>query len=350
MATGYFHRVALETPTRFWINNPSARDVELALAAGAVNCTTNPSYCSKLLQKEPEYIRGVIDRVVREVDDNDAAAERVYLEATSRIMRMFLPLYESSGGASGYVTVQDDPRQDDDPDKIVDAALRGQRLGPNFMAKIPVIESGMEAIETLVAHNVPLCATEIFSVTQAIEMCERYQRAAKKSGNHPPFFVTHITGIFDQYLGGLVQSEDIDIEPEVLSQAGCAIGRKEYHILEQRGYEGTLLGGGARGLQHFTEFVGGDLHITINWSTAEELIGLDGPVVPRIDVPTSQEVIDELSQKLPNFRRAFYEGAINAEEFADFGPLVLFRTMFLNGYSRLTDEVAERRARPASQG
>ena len=347
MASGYFHRVAQETLTRFWVNNPTGREVELALAAGAVNCTTNPSYCSKLLQNEPDYIRGVIDKIVREVGDNDAAADRVYLEAAARIMRMFRPLYESSGGASGYVTIQDDPRQDDDPDKIVDAALRGQQLGPNFMAKIPVIESGMEAIEVLVARNIPLCATEIFSVTQAIQMCERYRRAAKKSGNHPPFFVTHITGILDQYLGGIVKNEHIDIAPEVLAQAGCAMARKEYQILKQRGYTGTLLGGGARGLQHFTEFVGGDIHVTINWSTAEELIDLDGPVVPRIDTPTPQEVIEELSHKLPNFRRAFYENAIRAEEFDDFGPLVFFKTMFLNGYSRLLDEVAERRARPA---
>jgi transaldolase len=334
-----------QTPTRFWINNPTAEDVERALAAGAVNCTTNPSYCSKLLQTEPDYIRGIIDKVVREVKDNDTAAERVYLEAASRVMRMFLPLYEASGGSQGYVTIQDDPRRDEDPEEIVKAALRGQSLGPNFMAKIPVIESGMEAIEELVGRNVPLCVTEIFCVTQAIDVCERYKRAAEKSGNHPPFFVTHITGIFDQYLSGLVKNERIDVSPEVLEQAGCTIARKQYRILKERAYEGIMLGGGARGLQHFTEFVGGDVHITINWSTAQELIERDGPVVSRIDTPASQGVIDELSEKLPNYRRAYDEDAISAQEYADFGPLVFFKTMFLNGYCRLVDEIAERRAR-----
>ncbi|MCX7786342.1 MAG: hypothetical protein N2442_01440, partial [Spirochaetes bacterium] len=65
MAQGYFHRVHQETPTRFWINNPSASDMENALAAGAINCTTNPSYCSKLLQSEPAYIKAVIRDTVR---------------------------------------------------------------------------------------------------------------------------------------------------------------------------------------------------------------------------------------------------------------------------------------------
>jgi transaldolase len=108
-----------------------------------------------------------------------------------------------------------------------------------------------------------------------------------------------------------------------------------------------MLGGGARGLQYFTEFVGGDIHITINWKEADELIKLDGPVVPRMDTPTPHEVVDELSAKLPDFRRAYYEDAIHPKEFADFGPLMLFKAMFLNGCSRLLDEVAERRARLA---
>ncbi len=345
MTSGYFHRVTQQTPTRFWINNPSGEDIERAIAGGAINCTTNPSYGSKLLQSEPAYIRSVIDQAVQEVEDNDQAAERACFIAASRVMDSFLPMYRASGGSQGYVTVQDDPRADDDPDWIVEAALRGQRIAPNFMAKIPVIESGMEAIEQLVARSVPVCATEVFSIAQAVHVCEAYRRAARQSGNHPPFYVTHITGILDQYFAGVVGAEGIDIAPEVLAQAACVIARKEYQILKQRGYEGTLLGGGARGLQHFTEFVGGDVHITVNWSTAEELIQLDGPVVSRIDQPTPKEIVEELAEWLPNFRRAFYEDAMSPAEFGDFGPLTLFKTMFLNGYARLLDEVAERQAR-----
>jgi len=30
MSAGYFQRVTAETPTRFWINNPSATEMELA--------------------------------------------------------------------------------------------------------------------------------------------------------------------------------------------------------------------------------------------------------------------------------------------------------------------------------
>ena len=216
------------------------------------------------------------------------------------------------------------------------------------MAKIPVTWAGIVAIERLVERDVPICATEIFSISQAIRMCEGYQRAAEKSGNHPPFYVTHITGIFDDLFREIVQTERIDIVPDVLAQAGSIIARKEYRILKQRDYPGILLGGGARNTQHFTELVGGDVHITINWSMAQELIDLDAPVESRIDAEASQSTIDELREKLPNFRRAYDEDGLSVEEFKDFGPVVLFRTMFLNGYTRLLDEVAERRWRRQS--
>ena len=342
--SGYFQRVSRETPTRLWINNPTGEDAQKAIAAGAINCTTNPAYCSKLLDGEPDYVRNVVDGVVKEIPDDDEAAERVYQIAAARVMRMFLPLYEASGGTQGFVTIQGDPRKDDDPDLIVAEALRQQKLGPNFMAKIPVTVAGSQAIAELVSRNIPLCATEVFSIDQAIYICEAYQREARKSGKHPPFFVTHITGIFDEYEGLLVKREKIDVSPEALFQAGCIIARKEYRVLKERGYPGTLLGGGARGNQHFTEFVGGDFHITINWSTAQDLIDLDGPVVSRIDAAAPQAIVEELTEKLPDFRKAYYEGGMRPEEFKDFGPLQHFRNSFLKGYGRLLEEVAARRA------
>ena len=343
MSSEYFHRVTAETSTRMWINNPSGTEMEQGIAAGAINCTTNPAYCSKLLDSDPDYIRDVIDEVIRETSDHDIAADRVYQEASARVMARFLPLYEESQGACGYVTMQGDPRQDEDTEAIVQAALRYRRLGRNFMTKIPVITGGMEAIEACVEEDIPVCATEVFSMAQAISICDLYQRAAERTGNHPPFYVTHITGIFDEYLGKVAKREGIQISPAVLSQAGCALARNEYRMLKERGYETTMLGGGARGTHHFTEMVGGDVHVTINWSTAQELIEADGAVVSRIDAETPQSVIDELIERFDDFRKAYYEDALPVEEYADYGPVQLFRNAFLKGWYLLLAEVSDRR-------
>jgi hypothetical protein len=72
MKKGYFHRLYEEFPTRMWINNPSGEDCDKAIVAGAVNCTTNPQYCQKLMSSDPEYITGVIDNVLlKETTDHD---------------------------------------------------------------------------------------------------------------------------------------------------------------------------------------------------------------------------------------------------------------------------------------
>lgn len=344
MNLGYFHRVAKETPTRFWINNPTGQQIKQAIEAGAINMTSNPSYASKLLQNEPDYINGVIDDVVKETEGDNEAADLVNQRIVLRALEQFLPLYKGSGDEQGYVTIQGDPRVDDNADTIIEEALRHRHLGENLMAKIPVTLAGTQAMEVLIAKGVPICATEIFSISQAVYVCELYERVARESRKNPKLFVTHITGIFDEYLENYVQRHGIGIAPEILAEAGCTVARKEYRILKKRGYETTLLGGGARGTQHFTEMVGGDVHITINWDTAKSLIEDDGPVICRIDAETPEDVINELSKKLPDFRRAFYEDGLSLEEFKDFGPVMFFRNMFLKGYNHLLSEIAARRA------
>lgn len=348
MAADYFHRVTGETLTRFWINNPSEADMERSIEAGAINCTTNPAYCAKLLDSDPDYIRGVIDKVVKETDDNEVAAIRVYQEASARVMARFLPLYEQSSGRCGYVTMQDDPRVDENPEAVIRAALRNRTLGKNLMAKIPVIEGGLEALEVCVAEDIPICATEVFSIAQAIHMCELYERVAEKTGNRPAYFVTHISGIFDEYLGKTAEREGIEISPDVLAQAGCIVARKEYRLLRERGYHTTMLGGGARGMHHFTEMVGGDVHVTINWSTAQEIMDASIPVVSRIEAEASQSVVDELCDKFVDFRRAYYEDGLQVEEFADYGPVQFFRNAFLKGTYLLLAEIPARRNAVAS--
>ena len=343
MGADYFHRVTRETPTRFWINNPSASDMDKSIEAGAINCTTNPAYCSKLLLSEPNYIRDVIDRIVKETDDNEVAAVRVYQEVSVRVMERFLPLYEQSSGRCGYVTMQDDPRIDANPEAIIRAALRNRTLGKNLMVKIPVIEGGVEALEVCVAEDIPICATEVFSIAQTIYMCELYERVAERTGNRPPFYVTHISGIFDECLARTAEREGTEISPAVLAQAGCIIARKEYRLLQERGYHTTMLGGGARGTHHFTEMVGGDVHITINWSMAQEIIDADIPVVSRMDAEDPQSVVNELCDKFADFRRAYFEDGLEVEAFADYGPVQHFRNAFLKGYYLLLAEIPARR-------
>ncbi|MDD3904213.1 MAG: hypothetical protein PHO09_11095, partial [Sphaerochaeta sp.] len=69
----YFHNVKEQTPTRFWINNPTLEQAKQAIASGAIGCTTNPSYVSKLFSSEEDYrcVLRAIDLLVP-YEDNDS--------------------------------------------------------------------------------------------------------------------------------------------------------------------------------------------------------------------------------------------------------------------------------------
>jgi transaldolase len=344
----YVQRVAETTPTRFWINNPSGEELELSLAEGARNGTTNPAYPANLLKREPEFVLPILDDIIASVGDDTEAADIAYQRVTARFMAGFLPLYEESEGRDGLVTMQDDPCRDHSADIIVEAAMRHAKVGANYMAKIPVTGPGMEAMAVLAERNMPICATECFSIAQATAMCELYEEVAGRTGNYPVFYITHITGIYDEEIQHQVERDGIDIAPELVRQAGCIVGRKQYRILKARGYHAAFLGGGARGMQHFTEFVGGDVHITMNWKTIRELNEADAPVVSRIDAQDDPDAIAELREKIPDFRRAYDDDGLIVEEFEDYAPLQRFRNNFIDGCEAVKQAVADRRAELAT--
>ena len=340
----YFEQLRKNTGTRFWINNPNKTELDLALKHYTFACTTNPAYCSKLLQNEQDYINGVIDAVVKRGGcDDDAQAAEVYSQVVLRLLEEFKPLYESSNGTAGFVTMQSDPRRDEDTAYMIDMCLQGKKLGDNYMAKIPVIRGGIEAIEACIKNNINICATEVFSIAQAVLICERYAAACKKYGNTPFLYVTHITGIFYEYLNKQKKNRNIDINDSVLSKAGMAVARKQYKILKNMGFNVMLLGGGARSTYHFTGLVGGDAHITINWSTADEIMEAGMKIVDCIDEQIDADIVNELRTKFPEFGQAYDDNGLSENEFANFGPVQLFRNAFLKGWYDLLAAIALRR-------
>ncbi|MDR2568854.1 MAG: hypothetical protein LBD23_00970 [Oscillospiraceae bacterium] len=344
MGNTYLKRVERATATRFWINNVTRNEATLSINEGAVGCTTNPSYSWRILNdsEDSAYGKELLAKIMKEEKNDNEALVRLQRDLVHEIAERFLPLYKSSGGKLGYVSIQGDPFQEDK-----DSILRFARYhctAPNIMAKIPAIPSGFEAIGPLVAEGVPLLLTECFAVRQVIDACEVYIDAIKSISNPAPMYFALITGIYDEYLQNHVEEKQVQIDRDALWQAGFSIAKKIHEIVEQRQYPCKFMGGGARGLHHFTEMVGANASITINWKgAAEELIKLDLPVVNRFSQPTPHEVIDELTEKLDDYRKAYYINAIKPEDYEDFGPVALFRKMFEDAWKKAVSLVASLR-------
>ena len=348
MSERYFQRVTKQSPTMFWINNPTREQADLAIAEGALGCTNNPSYTQKMIDhpKEAAYASKVLDETIKEYQDDSQAAVVYQARMVKPIAEKFMLLFKESGGEHGLVSIQGDPFHDDRTKYIVEESLENRKISPNICCKIPVTEPGIAAMEELVPLDVPLNSTEIFGVSQMIAICETYERVSKKSNKKPRLYMSHIAGIYDDYLKAYVEKNKIDISPDALWQGGLAVARKVYDVMVDRGYHATFIGGGARGLHHFTEMVGGRVVVTINWEgTADKLLEQDPPVVYRLFNPVPHKVIDELMEKLPDFRRGYLEDGLSPEEFEGFGPVQLFRSIFTKSWQRVLDVIKERRAK-----
>lgn len=346
--SGYFHRVSAQTPTRFWINNPTEAQAKLALEAGAVGCTTNPAYLSKLFSSPEDFrvLLRTIDLLLPYEKKDSVVAAKVQAAMVARISDIFLPLYEASGGKAGFVTIQGDPFEETNAQSIIDEGIENRKIGDNITIKIPVTEPGIEAIRWFVDHDIPTMATEVMGLSQAVAICEAYRDASKASGKAPVFYVTHITGILDDHFKRVIAADakGLGISLEAIRWAGLSVAKRQYALMKERGYPGIFMGGGARKLEDFTELVGGDLAVTINWEgTADLLIAKDGPALNRIAEPVESGIVEELLAKFPDYARAYEIDGMKPEEFYDYGGVELFRTAFMKGWKQLLALVAERR-------
>lgn len=342
----YFNQVAARTGTRLWVNNPTIEEAKKAINSGAVACTTNPTYVSRLLKNSvsAEEVLRLIDEAISQTSDDSQVASLIQRKLIAGLSSCFLPYFKSSKGKEGFVSLQMDPRLEHDPSKIVAEALADFELFPNCIAKIPVTLSGLAAIDCLVRLNKPVIATEIMAISQAITVCGVYRKASSESGNYPAFFVTHISGILDEHIKSEAESSGTFLSPEALRIAGCAVAKKQYNIMIERKSPGILLGGGARDLHHFTEMVGGNAHVTLNWTNYIELLEENPtPVENLMDNPVPKYIIEELIEKSPTFKIAYSEDELKPEKFEDFGPVVRFRNQFLDGWKTLMDTIGERR-------
>lgn len=342
----YFHRVHAQTPTRMWINNVTREQARLAIEAGATGCTQNPSYTWKMMQRPEErpYVMEKLDAILKNEPDDNQALIKLQRELVAGVAEYFMPMYEASHGVNGWVSIQGDPF-DETTDAIEKYAHFNTEAMPNMTAKIPTVEEALPAIRRLVGDRVSVNCTEIMAVRQALDVAKIYAEESVKIKDPAPMFYSVITGIFDQYLKKYVEDKGIDVSPDVLWQAGLAVAKKAYWMIKERNYGCRFIGGGARGLHHFTEMVGADCIVTINWAgTADKLIEEDPPVVQRFFMPIPHSVEDELLEKVDEFRRAYEVNAITPAEYSEYGPVVLFRSSFERDWKSALGEVAKRRA------
>ena len=340
MSETYFEWLTRETPSRAWVNNPTQEEIGLALGQGAVACTTNPAYGGNLLKRAPQEIEPDIAEIAASGATGDDAVALVQQRIVGRILPHFLPHFETSGGREGWVSYQGAPELDTDPGPILAAARTARALGPNCIPKVPATGPGLEALEELVRDGQPTLMTEVFSLAQVRETCERYLRASEASGQRPVFIMAPITGIFGDHLRKIAARDGLDIDQQAITWAGVIWARAAKRFVDQHGYPVQLLYGGARSIADLTELVGGPHASTLNWATFAEVLEADPERRETVDDTPPADIVEQLTGTFDDFRRALDVDGLSLGEFEEFGPVQHFRDSFIAGWTAVREAIA----------
>ena len=330
-ATGYkspLHQMTQTTPTCLWNDSASISELTYSIEHGAVGATCNPVIVLAVLKKELPTYKSRIEALLKEFPTatEDTIAWKIVREISVRAAALLHPIYEAQRGKNGRLSIQTDPRFYRDSQAIVSQALEFSQLAPNMIVKIPVTRAGIPAIEEATYRGVSVNATVCFTLPQCVAVAEaverglaRRQREGKDIKTMGPV-CTIMVGRLDDWLKVLVEKENIAIDPGYLEWAGVAVFKKTYRLFQERGYRLRLLSAAFRNHMHWSEMIGGNVVISPPYSWQVRFNASDVPVRRRIDNPVREEIVDELSRKFLDFRRAYSQNGLSLDEFDSFAP------------------------------
>lgn len=327
----YLQWLVKETPTRFWHDSAIPSEIDAAIENGARGVTTNPVLTYKTLQAVPEFWQPEVDKIPQDLSGEERAEALLKMVATYAAGK-FRSVYEESGGEDGYALGQLNPSICMDSELMIAQGLRYASWAENISVKTPSILSALPLVEELASRGIAVCTTLNFSVSQAMAVGEAYMRGRAKAvaaGVKPkPIFVVQQGGRLDEYLLETAKDNRIDIQPEVIRNAGNAICKKVYTLFRQRGIPARVMPAGLRGVHHLTSMAGADMTFSLQARVQQMAIEADPERVCHIDEEIPQAVIREL-YKLPEFVRAYEEGGLKPEEFITFGVTQKTMSQFL---------------------
>jgi transaldolase len=223
----------------------------------------------------------------------------------------------------------------------VEQALYLNSLYPNCNIKLPVTKAGVQAIEELSYQGVSVNATVSFTVPQSIAVAEAVEKGMerrKKEGKDVSTMspiCTVMVGRLDDWLKVVAAKKNVITDPGYLEWPGVAAAKKAYNIYKERGYRTRILNAAYRNHFHWSEFIGGDVSMTITMDWQKKINGSDVEVKSRINDPVDPKIIAELERKFPEFVRAYDEKGMKPEEFESFGSTRRTLLAFLAGYADL---------------
>jgi len=183
----------LDNLRRGWI---TSGELDRWVADGIRGLTSNPAIFQKAIDGSADY-----DNQFGELVRGGATTETAYWNlVTSDIegaLAALRPVYDSSGGADGFVSVEVDPALARDTEGTTKAARELHELiaQPNLMVKIPGTAEGVASIRQMIAEGRSINVTLIFSVPRYREVMEAYIAGLEAAVDTGAEDLSHISSV-----------------------------------------------------------------------------------------------------------------------------------------------------------
>jgi transaldolase len=213
-----------------WMDN-LARDLvvtgeleRLIRDRGILGITSNPAIFEKAIVGNQIYDAD-IEAGIRAGKSVQDIYETLVFADIQRACDIFLPVYESSNGLDGYVSVEVPPTIATDTASTISEAKRYyQAIGrKNVMIKIPGTAEGLPAVEAVIAAGINVNVTLLFSVQSYIDTAWAYIRGLETRlaagedisniASVASFFLSRIDSNIDDRIDAKLKTASDDLKP-----------------------------------------------------------------------------------------------------------------------------------------
>jgi transaldolase len=337
------------TRTDVWNDSCAVDELEYAIAFGATGATANPTIVHDVWKKDPKRWAA---RTAALAEQHPAWTEvdlawAIVAEMSIEGAKLLEPVFLAQGSRKGRLSVQTNPTFWRTHDAMLEQGVGFDGLAPNVIVKFPATSVGVRVMEEATYRGVSVNATVSFSVAQALAAGEAVERGLKRReaeglpvGSMGPV-ITVMVGRIEDWLRVLMERDGIAADPLAVPWSGVAVFKRTVEEFERRGLRARPLVAAIRHRLHWTEFVGGDVVITLphTWAKRFQASGIDP--APRMDVPVDPTVVDELSARFPDFVRAYEPDGLSPAEFDTWGPTVRTLRSFIASYHDLLHAVTD---------
>ena len=238
----------------YWLDNLTRKKItsgelkKRVTEQGLRGITSNPSIFNKAITNSSDY-DAQITQLVNEGKNPQQVYDALTIKDVQDACDILKPVYDESGGADGFVSLEVSPYLARDTRGSISEARRLYKLVKklNCFIKIPGTKEGVPAIEQLLYEGINVNVTLLFSIDSYTAVAKAYISALKRRAadgkdikntiSVASFFISRIDVLTDQLLGQYMSAGNTkanDTNPALLmGKAGIASAKLAYQRFKE---------------------------------------------------------------------------------------------------------------------